>query len=322
LDFQEEELRPYFEQKKILKGVFEYIQELFGVQFVKLDMELWHPKAEAYMLYDNSQPIGQLFIDLEARKGKRGGAWMSDWHRRHIDSKSETHLPSAFVVCNFPPSNEKTPSLLRHDDVHTFLHEMGHAIHHLFSKVNEYAISGTNVEWDAVEFPSQFLENFAFDRGFLNRYAKHFETGEALPNELIDKIIENRNFQSALMMVRQLEFGLFDFMLHMNRYDVQELLDEIRERISPLQPPRYNKFQNSFTHIFAGGYAAGYYSYKWAEVLSADLFLEVLKDSSLAEKFKTEVLEKGGSASMSVLFKNLMGREPNPDALLKLSGIL
>ncbi len=321
----EEEYRPYFEQSRVVKGVLDFISEKFNIKFEKQDLKLWDSKVQTFDLIENNKPFARLYLDLEARDGKKSGAWMNDWHSHHINSKNIEELPTAFVVCNFPKSSEKTKSFLRHDDITTLMHEMGHAIHHLFSKVSEIDISGTNgVEWDAVEFPSQFLENFSFDRNFLKSFAKHDLTGEQLPDEMIDKLIKARNFQSAMQMVRQLEFGLFDFKLHSELYqadEVQKLLDEIRKEISPLLPPKYNKFQNSFTHIFAGGYAAGYYSYKWAEVLSADLYFEVLENSDLWQKYQTTVLQNGAIKSMSELFQELLSRKPDPSKLLKLSGI-
>jgi oligopeptidase A len=329
LDLDEELYRPYFEKSGVTDGLFKFLYKLFQIEFKKVDEKLWHEKAETFYLYENGEVIGRLFLDLEARESKRGGAWMNDWQSHSIDSNGNETLPTAFIVCNFPESTDEIPSLLRHDDVVTLFHEMGHALHHLLSRVNEYPISGTNgVEWDAVEFPSQFLESFAFEREILRDFAKHHQTGETLPEEMIDKLIEAKNFQSALQMVRQLEFGLFDFKLHMKLYSgdkVQELLDSIRDEISPLLPPKYNKFQNGFAHIFAGGYSAGYYSYKWAEVLSADMFYQFVDrgifDPELAKKYRDTVLGGGGRASMGELFREVSGRESDGKYLLKLSGI-
>jgi oligopeptidase A len=328
LDLDEEKYRPYFEKHSVQQGLFDFIHKLFGIEFRKADEKLWDEKAETFYLYENGDLIGRIFIDLEARKDKRGGAWMNNWQHHHKKESGEIEKPTAFVVCNFPKSTDEIPSLLRHDDVVTLFHEMGHAIHHLFSKVSEIPISGTSgVEWDAVEFPSQFLENFAYEPEVLKQFAKHHETGEVLPDEMIEKLVEVKNFQSALHMVRQLEFGLFDFKLHMKEYsgdEVQALLDEIRKEISPLIPPSYNKFQNGFAHIFSGGYSAGYYSYKWAEVLSADMFYQVIDDGifgEVATKYREVVLSGGGSKSMGELFKEVSGREPKEEYLLKLSGI-
>ncbi len=329
-DIDEEAYRPYFEKNRSVKGILDFIGKLFNIQFQKVDIELWDEKAEAFDVVEDGKVIARLYLDLEARENKKSGAWMNDWHSHHVDSKGKEHLATAFVVCNFPPSSPNSPSLLRHDDIHTLLHEMGHAIHHLLSRVGEISISGTNgVEWDAVEFPSQFLENFSYSKEVLKSFAKHYQTGEPLPDEMIDRLIKAKNFQSALQMVRQLEFGLFDFKLHLNLYqgdEVQNLLDEIRKEISPLIPPKYNKFQNSFTHIFSGGYSAGYYSYKWAEVLSADLFYQFVDrgifDNEISSKYRDIVLAKGGTQSMKELFFQLVGREPDETQLLRLSGIV
>ncbi|HIO70343.1 MAG TPA: M3 family peptidase, partial [Campylobacterales bacterium] len=227
-DIDEEAYRPYFEKNRSVKGILDFIGKLFSIQFHKVDTQLWDEKAEAFDVVEDEKVIARLFLDLEARENKKSGAWMNDWHSHHVDSKGKEHLATAFVVCNFPPSSPNSPSLLRHDDIHTLLHEMGHAIHHLLSRVGEISISGTNgVEWDAVEFPSQFLENFSYSKEVLKSFAKHYQTDEPLPDEMIDKLIKAKNFQSALQMVRQLEFGLFDFKLHLNLYqgdEVQNLL--------------------------------------------------------------------------------------------------
>jgi len=325
----EEEYRPYFEQRKSVDGILSFIGKLFNIEFKEVKTEVWDNKVRAFDIYEDDKLLSRLYLDLEARSDKKGGAWMHDWHSHHIDSQNIERLATAFVVCNFPPSSETNPSLLRHDDIHTLLHEMGHAIHHLLSRVNEIDISGTNgVEWDAVEFPSQFLENFAYSKEVLKGFAQHYQTGETLPDEMIDRLVEAKNFQSALQMVRQLEFGLFDFKLHLKLYqgdEVQRLLDGIRQEISPIIPPKYNKFQNSFSHIFAGGYSAGYYSYKWAEVLSADLFYQFVDrgifDKELSRKYRDTVLGMGGTESMNQLFKKVVGREPDERQLLRLSGI-
>lgn len=329
-DIDEEEYRPYFEQKSVLKGMFEFLNRLFGISFEKVDEELWHKKALSYNLFLQGKLKARLYIDLEARKGKQGGAWMNNFQTHCQDEKANEQLASAVIVCNFPPSSSRNPSLLRHDDVVTLFHEMGHALHHMLSNVDENEVSGVNgVEWDAVEFPSQFLENFAYEPSVLKLFAHHYKTEEIIPDEMIEKLVKSKNFLSALGMLRQLEFSLFDFKLHTKLYqgdDVQKLLDSIREETALIKPPSYNKFQNGFAHIFAGGYAAGYYSYKWAEVLSADAFFGVVEegifDSAIAKKYLHIILEGGGAKSMDILFKELMGREPNPDSLLRLNGIL
>ncbi len=328
-DIDEEAYRPYFEQQSVINGLFEFLHRMFALEFKPTDEQLWHEKARSYDLYDGGKLRARLYLDLEARDSKRGGAWMHDWQTHMRRSDGSEQLASAFVVCNFPPSSKEHPSLLRHDDVVTLFHETGHAIHHLLSQVDENEVSGVNgVEWDAVEFPSQFLENFAYEKSVLQMFAKHHETGEVLPDGMIEKLIRAKNFLSAMAMQRQLEFSLFDFLLHQKLYqgeEVQNLLDDIRERTALIKPPSYNRFQNGFAHIFAGGYAAGYYSYKWAEVLSADTFervvLEGVFPSSTAKRYKEVILAKGGSRSMSDLYEELMHRAPATEPLLRLNGI-
>ncbi len=325
----EEEYRPYFEQKSVVAGMFTFLQKLFGIRFEKVHEELWHEKAYAYDLYEKEKLTARVYFDLEARQSKRGGAWMHNWQSHATNDKGEEQLASAFVVCNFSPSSSSNPSLLRHDDVVTLFHEMGHTIHHLLSTVNENEVSGVNgVEWDAVEYPSQFLENFAYEPKVLKLFAKHYKTGEIISDEMIKKLVKSKNFLSALGMLRQLEFSLFDFKLHSKLYqgeEVQEILNAIREKTALIKPPAYNKFQNGFAHIFAGGYAAGYYSYKWAEVLSADTFYAVVDEgifgSQTAQNYLKTILHNGGAKSMQELYIELMGREADVTQLLRLSGI-
>ena len=328
-DIDEELYRVYFEQISVLNGMFDFLNKLFGIRFKKTDEKLWDEKAFSYDLYIGEKLKARLYLDLEARKSKQGGAWMNNFQTHCIDEKGNEQLASAVIVCNFPPSSKNNPSLLRHDDVVTLFHEMGHALHHMLSSVDENEVSGVNgVEWDAVEFPSQFLENFAYEPHVLKLFATHYETKEIIPDEMIEKLVRSKNFLSASGMLRQLEFSIFDFKLHTELYqgdEVQNLLDSIREESALIKPPSYNKFQNGFSHIFAGGYAAGYYSYKWAEVLSADAFFSVVDEgifgSEIAKKYLNIVLSRGGSLSMEKLFKELMGREPNPNNLLRLNGI-
>ena len=328
-EIDEEEYRPYFEQKSVMNGMFTFLHKLFGIEFIQRDTELWHEKASVYDIKRDGEVVARLYTDLEARESKRGGAWMHNFQTHCQDENAQEQLASAFIVCNFPPSSPTSPSLLRHDDVVTLFHEMGHAIHHLLSKVNENEVSGVNgVEWDAVEFPSQFLENFAYEPSVLKLFAKHYVTQETLPDAMIEKLIKSKNFLSAMGMLRQLEFSIFDFTLHTKLYqkeEVQELLNSIREKTSLLKAPEYNKFQNGFSHIFAGGYAAGYYSYKWAEVLSADAFYKVVDEgvfnSLTAKKYSDIVLSGGGAKSMQKLFVELMGREADVEQLLRLNGI-
>ena len=328
-EIDEEEYRPYFEQTNVIKGTFEFLNKLFGIRFEEIQEELWDEKATSYNLYLDDTLRARLYFDLESRKGKRGGAWMHNWQAHCTNEVGDEQLASAFVVCNFPASSDTNPSLLRHDDVVTLFHEMGHAIHHMLSSVNENEVSGVNgVEWDAVEFPSQFLENFAYEPKVLKLFAQHHKTSQIIPDVMIEKLVKSKNFLSASGMLRQLEFSLFDFTLHTKVHsgdEVQNLLDSIRKDTALIKTPAYNKFQNGFAHIFAGGYAAGYYSYKWAEVLSADAFFSVVDegifDSPTAKKYLDIVLNGGGAKSMATLFKELMTREPNPSNLLRLNGI-
>lgn len=328
-EIDEEEYRPYFEQKSVIKGMIEFLEKLFSIRFELTNEKLWDEKAYSYDIYENEKIKARIYFDLEARDSKRGGAWMNNWQTHCIDENGEEQLASAFIVCNFPPSSNKTPSLLRHDDVVTLFHEMGHGIHHLLSNVSECEVSGVNgVEWDAVEFPSQFLENFAYEPRVLKMFAKHYQTGEVLSDMMIDKLVRAKNFLSAMGMLRQLEFSLFDFELHTKLFqgeEVQNLLDSIREKTALIKAPAYNKFQNGFTHIFAGGYAAGYYSYKWAEVLSADCFYAVVDegifDSKTALRYRDIILHGGGAKSMQEFYRELMSRDADTDQLLRLNGI-
>jgi oligopeptidase A len=327
-DLDEEVYREYFEQQSVVTGVFAFLQEQFGIEFRPIVLPLWNDKAQAYDIYDKGERSARLYLDLEARENKRGGAWMHNFTSHHLDAQDNEHLASAFVVCNFPPSSKENPSLLRHSDVVTFFHEMGHAIHHIMSKGSESYLSGVNgVEWDGVEFPSQFLEEFAYESSVLKTFARHYQSGEVINDELIERLKRAKNFQSAMQMVRQLEFALFDFKLHMQLYQaeaVQDLLDAVRRQVAVAIPPDYNKFQHAFSHIFAGGYAAGYYSYKWAEVLSSDAFIELKKnrfDPKITEEYKEQILYRGAGAKMNDLFVAFLGREPQVGNLLKISGI-
>jgi len=328
-DIDEEEYRPYFEQQSVVNGMFTFLDKLFGIKFVAINENLWDEKALSYEVHVSGKVRAKIFLDLEARESKRGGAWMHNWQAHYRDEKDKEHFASAFVVCNFPSSTPSSPSLLRHDDVVTLFHEMGHAIHHLLSSVNENEVSGVNgVEWDAVEFPSQFLENFAYEPEVLKIFALHHETKEVIPNQMIEKLVKSKNFLSAIGMLRQLEFSIFDLKIHTDatkEQEVQNILDKLREDTALVKTPEYNKFQNGFAHIFAGGYAAGYYSYKWAEVLSADAFYAVMDegvfDSKTAQNYFNIILNYGGAKSMKTLFKELMGREADTDKLLRLNGI-
>ena len=330
-DFDDTMTKPYFEQTKVLNGLLDIVSELFSVTFKPADVPTWHDCVKAFDIFDEGKDhntlSGRIYFDLEARKEKRGGAWMNDWETHYVDSKGDKHLASAFIVCNFSPTTETTPSLLRHDDVVTLFHEMGHAIHHLFGKCNERSVSGINgVAWDVVEFPSQFLENFAYEAAILKRFGFHHETGAPISEELMIKIKETKNYQAALGILRQVEFSLFDFQLHQDLYqgeEIQNLIDAIREKTSLLKAPSYNKFQHGFAHIFSGGYAAGYYSYKWAEVLSADAFFSCLDDKEgfnkeSAKGYKEFILANGGAKEMSDLYQEWLGRKADVKSLTKL----
>ena len=325
----DEDYMPYFEKNRVVNGLFEFVKKLFKIEFKKITALVWDEKVLTYELYKDGDLIGRLYLDLEAREDKRGGAWMDEWVTHHINERREKIFPIAYIVANFAPSSEDSPSLLRPNDVETLFHEAGHALHHLLSKVEESFVSGINgVEWDAVEFPSQFLENFAYEESVLQMFAHHHKTGELLPKEMIKKLKISKNFQSALAMLRQIEFALFDMLIHLKRYnakEVQNILNETREEIAVIKPPKYNKFQWGFAHIFAGGYAAGYYSYKWAEVLSADAFYMFVENGifndEIAESFYSEILTKGGSRKAMESFVSFKGEEPDIEALLKVSGI-
>ncbi len=326
----DEDYMPYFEKSRVVRGLFDFIEELFKITFKEVKVPVWDEKVLVYELFNKNDLIGRLYLDLEARKDKRSGAWMDEWVSHHINEKGEKIYPVAYIVANFSPSKEDSPSLLKPNDVETLFHEMGHALHHLLSEVKEPFVSGINgVEWDAVEFPSQFLENFAYEEKVLERFAFHYETNEPLSKDMIKKLKTAKNFQSALAMLRQIEFALFDMLIHMGKYnakEVQEILDKVREEVAIIKPPSYNKFQWGFGHIFAGGYAAGYYSYKWAEVLSADAYVMFsdngIFNDELADSFYEEILKKGGSRKAMDSFIKFKKDKPDIDSLLKVSGII
>ncbi|TGL61209.1 M3 family peptidase [Leptospira ognonensis] len=327
--YEEEKYRPYLEKESVVRGMFQFLESLLSIQFQEIKTRVWHPSVLCYEILTQNMVRARLYLDLEARSEKKGGAWMHNWKPHFIDETGQETLPIAFVVGNFPVASKDQPSLLKPSDVVTLFHELGHALHHLLSRVNEAFVSGVNgVEWDAVEFPSQFLENFVYEPKVLALFAKHYLTGETIPQEYIDTKVKAKNFQSALGVVRQLEFAIFDMLIHEgspSEAEVQEILNKVREEVAVITPPNYNKFQNSFSHIFSGGYAAGYYSYKWAELMSANAFYKFVDQGifseSLANQFRQDILEKGGSESAMVLFRRFYGKDPELEALLRLNGI-
>lgn len=326
----QETLRAYFPIDKVLSGLFDIVHTLCGIDIVELKgFDTWHPDVRLFEIKENGQHIGRFFFDLYARANKRGGAWMDGARDRRRTVAGELQSPVANLVCNFTPAVAGKPALLTHDEVTTLFHEFGHGLHHMLTEIEHAGVSGINgVAWDAVELPSQFMENWCWEPEGLALISSHFETGEALPKDLLDKMLAAKNFQSGLMMVRQLEFSLFDFELHATHGDgrsVAQVLDGIRDEVSVMRPPAYNRFPNSFAHIFAGGYAAGYYSYKWAEVLSADAFSrfeeEGVFNPHTGKAFRQAILARGGSKAPMELFKDFRGREPSIDALLRHSGL-
>jgi oligopeptidase A len=328
----EEEVKPYFPAPRVVAGMFAVTERLYGLRIVEQEgVDVWHPDVRFYQIRDREGELrGCFYLDLYARPHKRGGAWMDDCVSRRRDAQG-VQTPVAFLTCNFTPPVGDDPALLRHDEVLTLFHEFGHGLHHMLTRVDYLGVSGINgVEWDAVELPSQFMENFCWEREALDLLSGHYRTGEPLPDELFKKMTAARNFQAGMAMVRQLEFSLFDFRIH-REYQPQRggriypLLMEVRQQTAVIEPPDFNRFAHSFAHIFAGGYAAGYYSYKWAEVLSSDaysLFEENgVFDAQTGQAFLEKILEKGGSVKAMDLFVDFRGREPQIDALLRHNGI-
>lgn len=328
--YSDQEVKQYFTLPAVFNGLFGLVQTLFNIRIVKDNAPVWHPDVQFFRIEnDQGEKIAQFYVDLYARPNKRGGAWMdNDRTRNRLYGSLQT--PVAYLVCNFAKPVGDKPALLTHDDVPTLFHEFGHGLHHMLSRIEEPSASGINgVEWDAVECPSQFMENFAWDWTVLESLTSHVQTGEKLPRSLYDKMLAAKNFQSAMAMVRQLEFGLFDMLLHTefdNQKDnILDLLAEVRKEVAVTKQPDYNRFPNSFSHIFAGGYAAGYYSYKWAEVLSSDafsLFEETgVLNPETGKKWLNEVLAVGSSRPAMDSFIAFRGRAPKIDALLRHSGI-
>ncbi len=332
--FSEQEVKQYFTAPKVLAGLFKIVETLFEVEIRRDQAPVWNPGVEFYRLERAGKTIGQFYLDPAARAGKRGGAWMDDVRARWLrPDDGRLQLPVAHLVCNFASGVDGKPPLLTHDDVITLFHEFGHGLHHLLTRINEHDVSGiSGVEWDAVELPSQFMENFCWEWSVLRHMTAHVDTGEALPRALFDKMLAARNFQSGLQTLRQIEFSLFDMLLHAEHdpaKDFMPLLQKVRDEVALIQPPAFSRTAHTFSHIFAGGYAAGYYSYKWAEVLSADAYA-AFEESMDAEgnpspatgrRYREAILEAGGSRPAMESFKAFRGREPQLDALLRHQGM-
>jgi oligopeptidase A len=332
--FSEQEVKQYFTAPKVLAGLFKIVETVFEVEIRRDYAPVWNPAVEFYRLERGGELVGQFYLDPAARSGKRGGAWMDDVRARWL-RPDDGHLqtPVAHLVCNFAEGVDGKPPLLTHDDVITLFHEAGHGLHHMLTQVNERDVSGiSGVEWDAVELPSQFMENFCWEWGVLKHMTAHVETGEPLPRALFDKMLTAKNFQSGLQTLRQVEYALVDMLLHTEHdpgADVQPLLQRVREEVSVLDLPPFHRMAHTFSHVFAGGYAAGYYSYKWAEVLSADAYAafeetagnDGLPNVETGRKYRRAILEVGGSRPAMESFKAFRGREPSLDALLRHQGM-
>lgn len=326
----QEELKPYFPVDRVIDGLFTVASRLFGITIEPHEgVETWHPDVRFYAIRDDAgEPRGYFYFDLYARERKRSGAWMDDCLTRW-SVPGRVQLPVAYLTCNFTPPVTGRPTLLTHDEVITLFHEFGHGLHHMLTRVGRPAVAGINgVPWDAVELPSQFLENWCWEREALDVIATRHDSGETLPAELYERLLATKRFQAAMQLVRQLEFALFDFHVHLGLDEgrsAQDVLDAVRARVAVVKPPRYNRFQHSFSHIFAGGYAAGYYSYKWAEVLSADAFSlfeeRGVFDTETGRRFRAEILENGGAEDAMVLFERFRGRKPSVEPLLRQAGL-
>lgn len=328
----QEEVKAYFPIDRVLPGLFAIVEKLYGLQIAEITgFDTWHPDVRFYKILDEDGELrGRFYLDLYARAKKRGGAWMDDCVCRKKTADGLQN-PVAYLVCNFTPPTGSDPALLTHDEVQTLFHEFGHGLHHMLTRIDYLGVSGINgVEWDAVELPSQFMENWCWEQEALGLLSGHYQTGEPLPEALFRKMLAAKNFQAGMQMVRQLEFSLFDFKIHQH-YEpgkggrIYQTLKQIRDQIAVVKAPEFNRFAHSFSHIFAGGYAAGYYSYKWAEVLSSDAF-SLFEENGIFDRatglsFLHNILEQGGSHEAMTLFKNFRGREPNIDALLRHNGI-
>ncbi|HHK5987416.1 M3 family metallopeptidase [Neisseria sp. P0009.S008] len=327
--FSETEVKKYFPISKVLAGLFAQIKKLYGIELAEKTVPVWHKDVRYFELKQDGQTIGGVYMDLYAREGKRGGAWMDGYKGRRRFADGSLQLPTAYLVCNFTPPVGDKEARLSHDEIITLFHETGHGLHHLLTQVDEVGVSGINgVEWDAVELPSQFMENFVWEYDVLAQMSSHEETGAVLPKELFDKMHAAKNFQRGMFLVRQMEFALFDMEIYHQEDEGRlkewpQILDKVRQEVAVTQPPAYNRFALSFSHIFAGGYSAGYYSYAWAEVLSADAYAAFEENDDVAEtgrRFWKEILAVGGSRSAAESFKAFRGREPSLDALLRHSG--
>ena len=331
--FSEQEVKQYFTAPKVLEGLFKIVETLFDVHLAKDSAPVWKPEVQFYRIERAGQLIGQFYLDQPARTGKRGGAWMDDVRARWLrPDTGQLQTPVAHLVCNFAEGVAGKPALLTHDDVTTLFHEFGHGLHHMLTQVNERDVSGiSGVEWDAVELPSQFMENFCWEWDVLKHMTAHVDTGEPLPRALFDKMTAAKNFQSGMQTLRQVEFSLFDMLLHTqgeSSKDVMALLAEVRAEVAVIQAPPYSRPAHTFSHIFSGGYAAGYYSYKWAEVLSADAYA-AFEESAVGaaanvetgRKYREAILEAGGSRPAMESFKAFRGREPSIDALMRHQGM-
>jgi oligopeptidase A len=327
-----QELRPWFPADKVIAGMFEMTSRLYDVTITAdTSAELYHDDVTFYRISRGGNELASFYLDAYAREHKRGGAWMADCRNRIKRADGSMQLPTAFLTCNFTPPTDGIPALLTHDEVTTLFHEFGHGLHHMLTKVETMSVSGiSGVAWDAVELPSQFMENWCWQPEGLGLISGHYETGEPLPELKLQRLLAAKNFQSGLQMVRQLEFSLFDMQIHLQKninsaVNIQQVLAEVREQVAVIIPPEFNRFQNSFGHIFAGGYAAGYYSYKWAEVLSSDAFArfeeEGIFEGRAAKDFLEQILEQGGSREALDCFIAFRGRPPTVDALLRHSGI-
>ncbi|MCG7919973.1 MAG: oligopeptidase A [Candidatus Thiodiazotropha lotti] len=328
----QEELKPYFPETRVIPGMFAVVERLYGIRIQSVEgVDTWHPDVRFYEIRDmQNQLRGQFYLDLYARPKKRGGAWMDECATRFF-SESVDQIPVAYLTCNFSPPVGGQPALFTHDEVETLFHEFGHGLHHMLTRIDYPSVAGINgVAWDAVELPSQFMENWCWEQQALELFSGHVESGEPIPDELYQRLHGAKNFQTAMQMVRQLEFSIFDFRIH-QEYDpdqggrIYQILDQVREQVSVIKPPSWNRFPHGFSHIFAGGYAAGYYSYKWAEVLSADAFSRFEEQGIFSQEagqaFLQEILEQGGSKDAMELFVAFRGREPQIEPLLRHSGI-